>query len=166
MLEVTPQGLQYAREFMPQFIQRLQAIQLRLGGSFLDGPEPLAARFGSGPALFEKHRVLDPSPHAGLVGEIIGTMRGTFPELAGVEIVDACGAHVDCTPDAVPVISAVPPVDGLYLAAGCSGHGFGLALEIGYLAADLITNAATSVDPAHFDLARLVDGSRIKVGSL
>ena len=66
----------------------------------------------------------------------------------------------------MPVISAVDTVDGLYLAAGCSGHGFGLGPGIGYLASELITNDRPSVDPTQFRLNRLIDGSKIKVGSL
>ena len=165
-LEVTPQGIRFAREFMPQFIQRLKAVQLGLGRSFIEGPESLGAIFGNDPAIFEHHRILDPAPNRRLIDAVMENVRGTFPELADLEIDHSWGAYVDCTPDAVPVISAIDPVGGLYLAAGCSGHGFGLGPGIGYLAADLITNATPSIDPTHFQLTRLIDGSKIKVGSL
>lgn len=165
-LEVTPQGLRFAREFMPQFIQRLRAVQLGLGKSFLAGPESLSSLFGSDAAIFEHNRILDPAPNQRLVKAIIENVRGTFPQLAGLEIDHAWGAYVDCTPDAVPVVSGIDPVHGLYLAAGCSGHGFGLGPGIGYLAAQLIANDKPSVDPTHFRLTRLIDGSKIKVGSL
>jgi glycine/D-amino acid oxidase-like deaminating enzyme len=165
-LEVTPQGLRFAREFMPQFIQRLKAVQLGLGKSFLAGPESLTALFGSNAGIFERNRVLDPAPNQRLVKAIIENVRGTFPQLAGLEIDHAWGAYVDCTPDAIPVVSEIDPVQGFYLAAGCSGHGFGLGPGIGYLAAQLIANETTKVDPTHFRLTRLIDGSKIKVGSL
>ncbi len=165
-LDVTPQGLRFAREFMPQFIQRLKAVQLGIGKSFLTGPESLAALFGRDATIFERHRILDPAPDRRLVKAIVDNVRGTFPELGGLEIDHAWGAYVDCTPDAVPVVSGIDPVRGPYLAAGCSGHGFGLGPGIGYLAAQLIANETPSVDPAHFQLTRLVDGSKIKVGSL
>ncbi|ANI76693.1 NAD(P)/FAD-dependent oxidoreductase [Sphingobium sp. EP60837] len=165
-LEVTPQGIRFAREFMPQFVQRLKAVQLGLGRSFIEGPESLGAIFGNDPAIFEHHRILDPAPNRGLIDAVMENVRSTFPELAGLPIDHSWGAYVDCTPDAVPVISGINPVGGLYLAAGCSGHGFGLGPGIGYLAADLITNATPSVDPAHFQLTRLINGSKIKVGSL
>lgn len=165
-LEVTPQGLRFAREFMPQFIQRLKAVQLGLGESFLAGPESLTALFGRDGTIFERNRILDPAPNQRLVKAIMENVRGTFPQLAGIEIDHAWGAYVDCTPDAVPVVSEIDPVQGLYLAAGCSGHGFGLGPGIGYLAAQLIFNETPSVDPTHFRLTRLIDGSKIKVGSL
>lgn len=165
-LELTPQGLRFSREFMPQFIQRLKAVQMGVSASFVNGPESIEAVFGSDPAFFEKTRVLDPAPNGRLVKAILSNLRGTFPQLAGVEIDSAWGAYVDCTPDAVPVVSAMNSFAGLFLAAGCSGHGFGLGPGIGYLAAELVANEAPSIDPTHFRLERLIDGSRIKVGSL
>ena len=46
-LEITPQGIRFAREFMPQFIRRLKAVQLGIGHSFLSGPESVWRRPGS-----------------------------------------------------------------------------------------------------------------------
>lgn len=165
-LELTPQGIRFAREFMPQFIQRLKAVQMGISGSFFTGPESLSAVLGRDPSIFEATRVLSPKPDPKLVAAIKANLVGTFPQLAGLEFEGAWGAYVDCTPDAVPVISAVEQVGGLYLAAGCSGHGFGLGPGIGYLAADLISQDRPSVDPQHFRLDRLVNGSKIAVGSL
>jgi glycine/D-amino acid oxidase-like deaminating enzyme len=164
-LELTPQGIAFARAFMPQFIQRLKAVRMQVGSSFIKGPESLAALFGSD-RIFERNRILDPAPSRRMVNAILDNVRGTFPQFHAIEIDHAWGAYVDCTPDAVPVISATDTVDGLYLAAGCSGHGFGLGPGIGYLAAQLIARDTPAVEPAHFRLSRLLDGSKIKVGSL
>jgi len=165
-LEITPQGIRFAREFMPQFIQRLKAVQLGVGRSFLSGPDSLPAVLSDDETIFEKCRVLDPAPNRRLLRSIVANVRGTFPQLAGLEIDHAWGAYVDCTPDAVPVVSAVNPVSGLYLAAGCSGHGFGLGPGIGMVVSQLVRNDTPAVDLRHFRLERLVDGSRISVGSL
>jgi glycine/D-amino acid oxidase-like deaminating enzyme len=73
-----------------------------------------------------------------------------FPSLRGYRSIIAGVAYVDCTPDAIPVISAADQIGGLTLAAGCPGHGFGLGRGIGHLAAELIANDTTSVD-AKFD---------------
>lgn len=165
-LELTAQGIRYSREFMPQFIQRLKAVRMGVGKSLFSGPESLGSWLTNDDRVFEKNRVLDPDPSPRLVRNIIDNVGGTFPELANIEIDHAWGAYVDCTPDAVPVISDVDAVSGLYLAAGCSGHGFGLGPGIGYLAAQLIVNDTPAVDRSHFRLSRLVDGSKLKVGSL
>jgi glycine/D-amino acid oxidase-like deaminating enzyme len=100
------------------------------------------------------------------VRQVVENVRNTFPDLADIEVDSVWGAMVDCTPDAVPVISKVDQTDGLFLAAGCSGHGFGLGPGIGFLAAQLIANDTPSVDPQPFRLSRLVDGSKLKIGSL
>jgi glycine/D-amino acid oxidase-like deaminating enzyme len=165
-LELTAQGIRYAREFMPQFIQRLKAVQMKMGKSMFSGPESIGALLTNDDRLFEKNRVLDPAPSQSLVRQMMDNVRGTFPQLAGLEIENAWGAYVDCTPDAVPVISGIDAIDGLYLAAGCSGHGFGVGPGIGYLASQMIRNDTPAVDPSHFNLSRLVDGSKLKVGSI
>ena len=69
---------------------------------------------------------------------------------------------IDSTPDAVPVISAVERMPGLFLSTGYSGHGFGIGPGAGQLAADLILGGTPAVDPAPFRLSRLVDGSPIR----
>ncbi len=165
-LELTAQGIRYSRQFMPQFIQRLKSVQMTMGKSFFSGPESLGALLTNDKRLFEKNRVLDPEPNAKLVRNIMDNVRGTFPELANVEIDHAWGAYVDCTPDAIPVVSGTDKVGGLYVAAGCSGHGFGLGPGIGYLASQLVTNDTPAVDPDQFRLSRLTDGTKLKVGPL
>lgn len=165
-LELTAQGMRYSRQFMPQFIQRLKAVQMTVGKSLFSGPESIGALLTNDDRLFEKHRVLDPEPSQRLVRDVIGNVRETFPDLANIEIDHAWGAFVDSTPDAVPVISGIDAVGGLYLAAGCSGHGFGTGPGIGSLVAQLITNDTPAVDPSHFHLSRLLDGSKLKVGQI
>ncbi|MFC0686346.1 NAD(P)/FAD-dependent oxidoreductase [Novosphingobium clariflavum] len=165
-LELTPQGIRFAREFMPQFIQRLKAVQVGLGKSFITGPDSASALLSDNPAVFTGTRAVDPAPMRRLVKAIMDNVRGTFPRLADVEIDHAWGAFVDCTPDAVPVVSPVDALSGLYLAAGCSGHGFGLGPGIGYLVAQMAVNESLAVDASHFRLSRLVDGSKVKVGAL
>jgi glycine/D-amino acid oxidase-like deaminating enzyme len=165
-IDITPQGLRYAREFMPQFRQRMKMVTVGIGASFLSGPESLSALLTNNDRIFERNRVLDPEPLDHLVRRVVENVRGTFPELENVELDSVWGALVDCTPDAKPVISRVDQVDGLFLAAGCSGHGFGLGPGIGFLASQLITGDTPCVDPTDFRLSRLVDGSKLEVGSL
>jgi sarcosine oxidase subunit beta len=58
------------------------------------------------------------------------------------------------TEDVVPILGAVPGVDGLLLATGFSGHGFALAPYIGVLLADLIASGATAIPLDELSLAR------------
>ena len=165
-IDITPQGLRYAREFLPQFARRLKNVRFAVGRSFVTGPESLPALLTNNDAIFEQTRVLDPEPQQWLVRKVLAGVRGTFPQLANIEIDSAWGALVDCSPDAVPVISKVDQVEGLVLAAGCSGHGFGMGPGIGMLAAQLLRNDDPCVDPAPFRLSRLVDGSRLEIAGL
>jgi glycine/D-amino acid oxidase-like deaminating enzyme len=141
-------------------------VRLGIGRSFFSGPESLPALLTNNERIFERHRVLDPEPMQWLLRQVLENVRGTFPELANLEVDSMWGALVDCTPDAKPVISRVDQIEGLFLAAGCSGHGFGLGPGVGFLAAQLIANDAPCVDPEPFRLSRLVDGSKLEVGAL
>lgn len=165
-LEITPQAIRYSREFMPQFFRRLKNVRVGVGQSFISGPDSLHALLTKDDRIFEKNRVLDPPPIEWLARQVVETVQKIFPQLGEITIEDAWGGFVDCTPDAVPVVSKVDGVEGLVLAAGCSGHGFGLGPGLGYLAAELVANDTPSVDPAPFRLSRLVDGSKLDIAAI
>ena len=165
-LEVTPQGLHHARAFMPMFTKRLKALQIGVGRSFVTGPESLATWCSKDSERFERPRVADPAPSQRVTTAILDSVRTNFPALGGLQVADAWGAYIDSTPDAVPFISPAEDLGGLYVAAGCSSHGFGAGPGIGRLAADLIANDAPSVDPTPFRLSRFRDGTKVKVGAI
>ena len=165
-LEITPQGLRYARSFLPMFKQRLKSIEIGIGRSFLTGPEALASWRLDEVSPFERIRVLDPAPNPRTISRILARARALYPGLANVEMAESWGAYVDCTPDAVPVISPVAALKGFFLAAGFSGHGFGIGPASGRLAADLIANDTPVVDPGPYRLSRLLDGSKVEVGGI
>lgn len=165
-LELTPQGLRYGKAFLPMFVKRLGAMEFGIGKSFIHGPEGLAGWGADTPSAYGRNRVLDPAPRSEAIAEILRRVRKRFPALANIEVAESWGGYVDCTPDAVPVISAVDGVSGFFLSAGCSGHGFGLGPGIGHLAADLVANDTPCVDPKPYSLSRLTDGSRVQVGAI
>ena len=57
------------------------------------------------------------------------------------------------------MISTVPTLDGLVVATGFSGHGFGIGPGAGRLASDLVRNDTPIVDPSPFRLTRFSDGT-------
>ncbi|OJY71884.1 MAG: D-amino-acid oxidase [Rhodospirillales bacterium 70-18] len=160
-LDVTPQGLRYARAFWPAFRSRRKALHVRLGGSFLRGPEALARWRLDQVSPFERMRVLDPAPNLSAIEATLARVRACYPELAGIAVAQSWCGWIDTTPDMVPVISPLDRLPGLHLAAGFSGHGFGIGPAAGQLAADLIVGDPPAVDPYPFRHARLVDGSPI-----
>jgi sarcosine oxidase subunit beta len=77
-----------------------------------------------------------------------------LPRLAGTQLPTVVSGEYDSTPDAQPIVGAVGPDDGLYVAAGFSGHGFMLAPAIGRRLADLVLGQRPDPDLASFALAR------------
>ena len=65
---------------------------------------------------------------------------------------------IEATPDDVPVLDTVPGVRGLAIAAGFSGHGFGIGPIAGRLMAELIADGKPSLDLQAFRYARFADG--------
>lgn len=165
-LELTPQCIRYARPFLPMYFKRRKAVEVGIGRSFFHGPETLRRWQLDGLTPFERIRVLDPAPDTRMTATIMTRVKALFPAVADAGIVSSWGGYVDSTPDAIPVISPVDSIGGVYVAAGCSGHGFGAGPGIGHLAADLVAGDAASVDPTPFRLSRFKDGSKIEVGAI
>ena len=166
-LEITPQGLRYARTFLPLFqARRADGVSLRLGRSFIEGPEAFARWSPDQVSPFERIRVLDPAPDPGVVQVGMKALRTAYPAMAGVQPARAWAGWIDHMPDAIPTISAIDKLPGFYLATGFSGHGFGIGPAAGLLAADLVCGDAPTVDPSPFRYARLFDGTMGPVGPI
>ena len=162
-VELTPAGIRYARQFWPTLVKRWKLLELRLGRSFLEGPDALHGKWSfDRPTVFERIRVLDPKPNTAIVEPALREIVAAYPELAGIGLARIWAGWIDSTPDAVPVISHVPSLPGLTIAAGFSGHGFGIGPGAGRLAADMAAGDTPIVDPTPFELARLVDGRPIR----
>ncbi|WP_159993251.1 FAD-binding oxidoreductase [Roseomonas sp. 18066] len=164
-IELTPQGIRYARKFWPTLMERRKSVTWGFGGSFFRGP---GAHYGKWsfdkPTVFEQEdmRTLDPTPNTSIIPAALAKIAHSWPDFAGVKIRQSWGGWIDSTPDAVPVIDQVAALPGLYLSTGYSGHGFGIGPGAGRLAADLILGKPPIVDPTAFRYARLVDGSPIR----
>ncbi|MHC8288045.1 NAD(P)/FAD-dependent oxidoreductase [Pseudomonas sp. XS1P51] len=164
-VEVTPQGLRYAKWFLPLFMQRGKSLTLGLGRSFFEGPESLRRWSDSATSPFERMRILDPAPDMALLELAFKQFQAAYPALEGVKIVQAWGGVIDSTPDAVPVISEVESLPGFLLATGFSGHGFALGPGAGRLVADLACNDTPLVDPRPYRHGRFFDGTQHKAAA-
>lgn len=166
-LEVTPQGMRYARQFWPTFMSRRKSLQVRLGRSAMTGPESMARRWSfDKPSPMERHRVYAPAPNRKVAAPALAKVKAVYPALAGVGIGGLWAGWIDLTPDSLPVISAVETMPGFFLAAGFSGHGFGIGPGAGQLAADIITGDPPSVDPRPFRYERLIDGTDLHASEM
>ena len=65
-----------------------------------------------------------------------------MPALGDARIARFWAGLIDQTPDGLPVIEAAPEVEGLTVAAGFSGHGFGIGPMTSLLVRDLALGEA------------------------
>ncbi len=159
LVELSPQGLLYARDFWPTLKKRWAGVTMGIGRSFFDGPESFARWSFDGLSPFEKHRTLDPPADPKLVQQGLTRLGDHYPALKGLEVAQAWGGLIDYTPDGIPVISAVDALPGLYISTGFSGHGFGIGPAAGKLAADIVAGDPPIVDPHPFRYSRMIDGT-------
>ena len=92
-------------------------------------------------------------PPAASISQVISSVSSVLPFVSQTPIYRIWGGLLDLTPDALPILDCVPSIDGLYIAAGFSGHGFGIAPAIGEVMASKILGKKTliSLDSFSFD---------------
>ncbi|WP_020696042.1 NAD(P)/FAD-dependent oxidoreductase [Reyranella massiliensis] len=158
-VDLSPQGLLYARQFLPTLRKRHKGLTFGIGRSFFDGPEAFARWSFDKVSPFERQRTLDPAADPKLVNQGLTKLAEHYPVLKGLQVARSWGGLIDSTPDGIPVISAVDPMPGLYLSTGYTGHGFGIGPGAGRLAADIVAGDPPIVDPYPFRYSRMIDGT-------
>ena len=113
---------------------------------------------------FEQMRVLNPAPSKEGQRRLAHRLRERAPWLEEAGIAETWAGMIDVTPDAVPYICEVPPLPGLFIGTGMSGHGFGIGPGVGRVLADLVLDRPTGFDLSRFRFGRFVDGSPIVPG--
>jgi glycine/D-amino acid oxidase-like deaminating enzyme len=153
-VDPTPQFLRFAPKFVPMFAKRWRNVSPGGLQGLRSGHETLKKWRLDRPTPMERMRVLDPKPDAATIRKTHDRATRLLPALRDAKAVSAWAGYVDCTYDGVPAIGQVPEVPGFVLAAGFSGHGFGIGPGAGHLVADLITGARPFLDPAPLSPAR------------
>jgi glycine/D-amino acid oxidase-like deaminating enzyme len=157
--DIVPDSFALFFQFLPALRLDWNGLKLRLGRRFLDEAR-LAHRWRlDHVSPFERVRILDPEPVRWVLDAAEKSLIECFPAFKPMKIAERWAGAIDATPDAVPVMSSVDRLPGLYLASGFSGHGFGLGPGAGMLMADLVTGAEPCVDPKPFRYTRYFDGS-------
>jgi glycine/D-amino acid oxidase-like deaminating enzyme len=165
-VELSPDLFRYALAFLPTYRHRRKGLKLSFGRSFFDQLMRGTNWRLDKPSPFEAERVRDPAPDMSLVNSALAALIESNPELKGIEIAEAWGGTIDCTPDTIPVISPVDALPGFFLATGFSGHGFGIGPAAGKLAAEIIAGDTPFMDPAAYSYERLIDGRPLAPVSL
>ena len=98
--------------------------------------------FGSESGLEEFMDVKDPNDmsmqHPATLGASCRAIEGWIPALAKAKIVRSWSGILDMTKDGVCVLGRPKEADGLVLACGFNGHGFGTAPAVAYIIAQTV----------------------------
>jgi glycine/D-amino acid oxidase-like deaminating enzyme len=149
-VDPTPQQLRFSPQFLPMFLRRWRSLLPGGLEGVRTGHETLHHWRLDQPTPMERVRILDPAPDQHTVRLTYQRALDLLPELKRTKVSATWAGYIDSTPDGVPAIGPISPLPGLILAAGFSGHGFGLGPGAGHLIADIVTGAAPIVDPRPF----------------
>jgi glycine/D-amino acid oxidase-like deaminating enzyme len=158
-VDPTPQKVRFAREFVPMFARRWRSLAPGGLEGWRAGFETLDRWSSDAPSPMERVRTLDPPPDRRQIRETHRRACRLLPALQGAPVTAAWAGYIDSTPDGIPAIGEVQSLPGLILAAGFSGHGFGIGPGAGHLVADLITGARPLVDPVPYRAERLASSA-------
>lgn len=132
----------------------LQYVRPEVGGEILFGNSDLSDPEDADPDAYSNRAS---EAFVDLTVERVGTR---FPGLTDAAIASSYAGCYDATSDWNPVISATG-IDGLWVAAGFSGHGFKIAPAVGRLVADLVVDGRSGdprIPETDFRLTRFADG--------
>ncbi|MFV2031781.1 MAG: NAD(P)/FAD-dependent oxidoreductase, partial [Gammaproteobacteria bacterium] len=165
-LEVFPsiQSLSQLKIFLPLLRISFKKLKLRIDKHWLEQFFPQSRWSEEDISPFEKYRVLNPVPTAKTQARLRKVLDDRLPVMREVGITESWSGMIDATPDAVPVMDRVDGFEGLFVATGFSGHGFGLGPAAGRIMADLVQNNRVEHDLSRFRFSRFSDGSRLKLG--
>ena len=114
---------------------------------------------------FEHTRVLEPKPNLKYVELMIERFINRFPGVEQPQILSSWAGMIDAMPDVVPILDHAPSMDGLVIATGMSGHGFGIGPGFGRCLALMLTGKTAEHDLSRFRFGRFTDGSTLNPGS-
>lgn len=154
-VDVTPQQLRFSREFIPMFARRWRSLAPGGIQGWCSGHETLSKWSLDEITPMERIRILNPKPDEGQINLTYNRARDLLPELASIPIANRWAGYIDSTPDGVPAIGEIDTVPGFILAAGFSGHGFGIGPGAGHMIADIILGREPIVDPTPYRPERL-----------
>ena len=147
--DLIPAAFAHFRTFLPLLRESWRATRIRLGPEFFGALGRRRWRADQFSPM-EQARMLDPAPDGKMSAALLRAAQRAYPQLRGAAAVEDWGGMIDVTPDEVPLIGPVAGLEGLTLATGLSGHGFGFGPGAGLLAAQLAAGREPAADPAPF----------------
>lgn len=162
-MDLTPDSFRLFFKYVEALKSQLGSLKIGIGRRFIEEFRRPRRWLLDRPTIFETVRTLDPKPIDSHIDTGLREFMRAFPRLSGARVAQRWAGNIDVTPDAIPVISGVERIPGLYIGTGFSGHGFGIGPGAGKLMADLVANDMPLVEPYAFRLSRFSDGSKMIV---
>jgi glycine/D-amino acid oxidase-like deaminating enzyme len=151
-----------------RFLEASVYVRPERGGLLVGGYEdtPLVVDPAErGPRFQIADLELDLGVLRGLVDEVVAHV----PVLKDAPVAVHRGGLPTMTPDGHPILSAVPGLDGLFVASGCCVGGLSLSPAAGRALADLIVDGSAEPDLAPLSVERFrdwIDPARIEAASV
>ena len=152
--QITPAAFRHFKPFWPVLKQEFSRIKLRIGRPFFDELITSTRWRADQITPFENARTLSPNPDNDLLDMVTASASNLFPQLKEARPIERWAGMIDVTPDESPVIGTVDGLDGLLMASGFSGHGFGFGPVAGHAMAALAQGKQPLFDLNDFRLQR------------
>ena len=94
-----------------------------------------------------------------IINATMERIKNVLPAAGNITIVRHWGGLLDMTPDGLPVIDRLPDIEGVFVAAGFSGHGFGIGPAVGESVAQLALQDRSDLPLTAFAFKRFEAGS-------
>ncbi len=151
--QLVPAAFRHLRAFLPVLTDGRRSTAIRVGRDFF-GPLGRSRWRPDQITPFENHRILNPTPDASMIRAMTKAAVKTFGSLQDLKIADQWAGMIDVTPDELPVIDRIADQEGVFIATGFSGHGFGLGPGAAFLARSLILGETPTLDKTAFAFKR------------
>ncbi len=115
---------------------------------------------------FESIRVLNPPADQRVLPLIKQRLALRNKTLSDTPIRKLWAGMIDTMPDIVPVVDHAPNINGLWIATGMSGHGFGIGPGFGRVMADQLQGLDAGHEMQRFKYERFYDGSALQPGPM
>ena len=161
---VSRDSFRHLIRFLPTIGRSYADFKLRFSNGLFDRLKATECWSGDDISPFERQRVLNPDPSPAAIAEIKRRVKEYLPILADLPLIQTWAGMIDTTPDIVPIMDQVPHLEGLFLATGFSGHGFGIGPGAGRIMADMVAGNPLGHDLSRFRLGRFSDGSQLEIG--
>ena len=157
--QITPDSFRLFRDYIPSLKTSWHELRLRIGKTFIEEWKTPRSWQLDEVTPMEKVRVLNPEPHQPFVRNALANLTRAHRAFASAKLTHTWSGAMDVTPDAIPVISSIDKIPGLFVSTGFSGHGFGSGPGGGRLMSELVRGETPCVDPTPFRLTRFRNSS-------